>query len=174
LHREVTGPLQLKDTGVALSPEQRARFIEGHDPAYRPARPWDMDALAGAGAIRSTADDMLTYLAANLHPNHLQIAGTDKNAATLPRALEMSHEVRADAIGGMKIALAWLYKPDEGSYWHNGGTGGYSAYALFNPKSDYALVVLVNMTVSQTGSLADTLGEHIDARLAGRKAIAVN
>ena len=33
----------------------------------------DLDAFAGAGAIRSTASDMLKYLAANLHPETVQV-----------------------------------------------------------------------------------------------------
>lgn len=40
-----------------------------------------------------------------------------------------------------RIALAWLYDPATGNYRHNGATGGYSAHAFFNPKSDYAAVV---------------------------------
>jgi serine-type D-Ala-D-Ala carboxypeptidase/endopeptidase len=166
LRTELTEPLRLNDTTVTLSSEQQKRFIEGHlaGPGYRPAHAWDLDALAGAGAIRSTASDLLTYLEANLHPKQaLQLAG----------AIEMSHELRADAMVGMRIALAWLYKPQEGAYWHNGGTGGYSAFALFNPKLDYGIAVLVNMAPSPANSLADTLALHVDARLNGQKAITI-
>lgn len=177
LRQEVTAPLKMKDTTVSLSPEQQKRFLEGHTtgPSYKTAHPWDLDAMAGAGAIRSCANDMLTYLEANLHPNEAAQPGEGiQNAATLASAIQMSHELRADAMAGMRIAFAWLYKPDEGSYWHNGGTGGYSAFATFNPKLDYGVVVLVNMTVSATGSLADTLGGHVDARLTGHQAITIN
>ncbi|MDQ2841228.1 MAG: beta-lactamase family protein [Acidobacteriota bacterium] len=177
LHVEITGPLTLNDTAVKLSPEQEKRFAQGHDGQHHPAHAWSLDALAGAGAIRSTAADMLTYLEAQLHPDKVkrgpEATSADSPALTMSAALQMSHELRADALPDMKIALAWLYKTKTGTYWHNGATGGYSSYAFFNPKEDYAAVVLSNTSISQTGSFADLLGEHIGERLAGKPAISL-
>ena len=62
LQEEVTGPLGLRDTVVSLSPEQQSRIIQGHTGQHRPIPAWYLDAYAGAGAIRSTAGDLLTYL----------------------------------------------------------------------------------------------------------------
>ncbi|HSY36954.1 MAG TPA: hypothetical protein VK814_14455 [Acidobacteriaceae bacterium] len=42
-------------------------------------------------------------------------------------ALVEDHELRADAVMGMRIALAWLYGPHKGNYSRNGATGGYSS-----------------------------------------------
>ena len=173
LKEQVTDPLGLKDTTVSLTPEQQARFIPGHSGDHRPAHAWDLDAMAGAGAIRSTAGDMLTYLEANLHPEALKPAGSSPAAATLSAALTQQHELRADAFGGSRIALAWLYQSESGNYWHNGATGGYSSYAFFNPKGDYAAVVLLNTSISNNGSFADRIGLHIGQRLAGKPAISL-
>jgi serine-type D-Ala-D-Ala carboxypeptidase/endopeptidase len=74
---------------------------------------------------------------------------------------------------GMRIALAWLYNTETGTYWHNGATGGYSSYAFFNPKGDYAVIVLSNTSMGKTGSFADLLGQHISQRLAGKPAISL-
>jgi serine-type D-Ala-D-Ala carboxypeptidase/endopeptidase len=172
LHDEVTAPLAMTDTTVALSPEQQSRFIAGYDARHHPAHAWDLVAFAGAGAIRSTAADMLTYLEANLHPDKLPAsAETAPDGKTLAAALTQSHELHADAMAGARIALAWLFVAESGNYWHNGATGGYSSYAFFNPKEDYAAIVLVNTTVGRTGSLADSIGAHIAQRLAGKPAI---
>ncbi len=173
LQQQVTAPLGLKDTTVALTPDQLARFIPGHTADHKPAHAWDLDALAGAGAIRSTAGDMLTYLAANLHPEAVKAQGDSAAARTLSAALTQQHELRADAIPGTRIALAWLFDAESGDYWHNGGTGGYSSYAFFNPKGDYAAVVLLNTTLGQKGSFADRVGQHISQRLAGKPAISL-
>lgn len=167
---EVTVPLQLSDTTVSLSAGQQARFIQGHTFDNRPARAWDMDALAGAGALRSTAADMLTYLEANLHPEGFAASGAGATR-TLAAALAQSHQLRADA-GAARIAFAWLYNPQTRDYWHNGATGGYSGFAFFNLQGDYAGVVLMNRTAGAQGSLADLLGQHISERFAGRPAIA--
>jgi CubicO group peptidase (beta-lactamase class C family) len=170
LKNEITDPLELKDTTVSLSPEQLARFIPGHDGKHHPAHAWDLDALAGAGAIRSTAGDMLTYLQANLHPENLKSVAGSSAAATISAALIQSHQLRADVGPGTRIALAWLYEAETGSYWHNGGTGGYSSYASFNPKGDYAVVVLLN---TAPNGFTDRLGQHISQRLAGKPAISL-
>ena len=173
LKQEVTEPLGLKDTTVALTAEQLARFIPGHSADHKPAHAWDLNAMAGAGAIRSTAADMLVYLEANLHPEGVKPEGDSAAAKTLAAALIQQHELRADAMPGTRIALAWLFEAETGNYWHNGGTGGYSSYAFFNPKGNYAAVVLLNTTLGQKGSFADRVGQHISERLAGKPAIAL-
>lgn len=173
LKDEVLGPLGMHDTAVALSTEQQARFIPGHSGDHKPAHAWDQDAFSGAGAIRSTAPDMLIYLEANLHPESVKPAGSSPAAKTIQAALVQDHELRADSFGGQRVALAWLFDPATGNYWHNGATGGYSAYAFFNPKGDYAAVVLLNATLSERGSYADRIGEHISERLAGKPAISL-
>ncbi|HLH03549.1 MAG TPA: serine hydrolase domain-containing protein [Bryobacteraceae bacterium] len=165
LAHEVTGPLAMHDTVIKLSPELQQRFALGHDSTHHPAHAWDLDALAGAGAIRSSAGDMLTYLEAQLHP--------EKTPGTLPQSIPLTHQLRSDIGPGMKIALVWLYNEKTGDYWHNGGTGGYSSFAYFNPREDTAAVVLFNTTVSPESSFADRLGEHIAERLAGRKAVSL-
>ncbi|HEV3332531.1 MAG TPA: serine hydrolase domain-containing protein [Bryobacteraceae bacterium] len=162
LEQEVTGPLGMSDTAVSLSPEQRSRFIQGNDGRNHPAPAWDLDALAGAGAIRSTADDMLTYLDAQLHP---------EKAGGLSAAIQESHQLRAESSLNTWIALAWFYNLDTGNFEHSGATGGYTSYVTFNLKGDYATVVLLN-TQSVTG-FADQLGQHIRQRLAGQPAISL-
>ena len=67
LREQVTGPLGLSDTVVDVTPEQQRRFIPGYDEQHHLV-PWDEEGLAGSGAIRSTAGDLLKYLQANLHP----------------------------------------------------------------------------------------------------------
>lgn len=156
LQQAIVAPLKLKDTVISLSQDQQARFIQGHDGEYRTAHAWDLDAMAGAGAIRSTANDMLTYLEAQLHPEKFP---------ALTAAIKQTHELRANALPGMKIGLGWLYVEKGEYYWHNGGTGGFSSYAFFDPKNDCAAIVLFNTTVGN--SFADRLGTYVRERLVG-------
>jgi CubicO group peptidase (beta-lactamase class C family) len=172
LAEEVLEPLGMHDTSIALTRAQQTRFLPGHTADHRPAHAWDLDAFAGAGAIRSTASDMLIYLETNLHPENVKATDASPAAKTIVAALKQSHEMHADA-GAQKIALAWLFDPTSGNFWHNGATGGYSAYVFFNPKTDYAAVVLLNSTIGERGSFADRIGEHISERLAGKPAISL-
>lgn len=170
---EVTGPLNMNETVVKLSPEQEKRFATGHTAQHQPTSPWNLDALAGAGAIRSTANDMLTYLEAQLHPDSIQHAAGEPGA-TISGAIKLTHELHGDALPEMQIALAWFYNKKTGSYWHNGATGGYSSFAFFNPAEDTAAVVLFNTSINPGGSFADRLGEHIAERLSGHPAIVLD
>ena len=171
LHDQITGPLKMQDTAIALTPAMKIRFIQGHDGEHKPAHSWELDALAGAGGIRSTAADMLTYLEAQLHPDRLPVsAQRGSYAKTLPTAIANSHTLRAEAGGGMHIALNWFRVDDTGNYWHNGGTGGYSSFALFNPEKDFALIVLSN-TSPNAENFSDKLGQHIAQRLTGLPAV---
>lgn len=172
VRKEITGPLGMRDTAITLTPALRARFIQGHDGEHKAARAWDADALAGAGAIRSTAGDMLTFLEAQLHPEKLpRTVGTTPEGKTLAAAIAASHVVQGEGVRGMHIALNWTRVDESGSFWHNGATGGYSAFAMFNPDADYAVVVLSNTSISERGQFADDLGKHVAQRLAGKPAV---
>jgi len=173
LRDQITGPLHLQDTVINLSPAQRKRLIQGYNAEFDPAEPWDFDAIAGAGAIRSTAADMLTYLDANLHPDKYAAGAAPRSpAATLPAAIAIDHEPRAEvdsAAQATRIALAWFIVAKTGSYTHSGGTGGYGTYAVFNPGHDYAVIALYNRD-NNFPRFVDRVGENISELLLGEPA----
>jgi len=175
VREEVTAPLGLRDTVVSLSLEQQRRLIQGYDVQHQPvpAVHRELDAFAASGAIYSTAADMLAYLEAQLHPERL-LAGAGRSAIatanTLPAAIRQSQTLRADGEPGLRIALAWFYDPASGSYLHGGSAYGYTSLAVFNPKEDYAAILLVN---SGPPDVTGLLGEHIIERLAGLPAISL-
>jgi serine-type D-Ala-D-Ala carboxypeptidase/endopeptidase len=173
LRDQVTGPLGMTDTAITLNPSMQSRFIQGYDYAHNPAHAWDLDALAGAVAIRSTAADMLTYLEAQLHPDHLPpTALASANGKTLHSAIALDQIIRAEGAPGMHIALNWFHIDATRSFWHNGGTGGFSSFALFNPDKDFAVIVLSNVGPGP-GTITDDLGIHIAQRLTGSPAVSL-
>lgn len=151
LAQRITGPLGLRDTVIALTPEQQARFAQGHDAFMRPASPWTLPALAGAGAIRSTADDMLTFARAALEP-------ASPIAAAMKRA---TAERRPMGATGSEIGLAWIIsKPGGGReiLFHDGGTGGFRTAIVLDPAKRTAVVVLTNAAVEPA---SDDLAMHL-------------
>ncbi len=173
---EVTGPLHMSDTGVMLSPAQLTRLIQGNDNSFDPAGPWDFDVFAGAGAIKSTAADMLTYLDGNLHPDkYASGSAADSPAASLPAAVALDHQVRAKitAHGDDKIAFAWFFNPKTGSYSHGGGTGGYSSMVMFNPGQDRAIVTLYNRDETDPAAprFAERVAENIFELMSGKPSV---
>ena len=172
LEQEITGPLGMTETVVTIRPELRSRFIGGHDANHQPVSAWDLTALAGAGAIRSSAKDMLTYLDANLHPEQY-VATRSLESKSMSAALMQAQELRGESWPGGRIGLGWLYEPSTHMYWHNGGTGGYTSYAMFNRQADYAVIVLSNTAGGPSGTFADLLALHIRQRLDGKPAISL-
>lgn len=173
LKNQITGPLGMKDTAITLSPALTKRFIPGHDAQHAPARAWDLNVLAGAGAIRSTAGDMLTYLEAQLHPDKLPRSVTAKREGkTLPAALVASHAIQGEAMPGLHIALNWLVDDATGMFLHDGATGGYSSFAMFDPTADLAVVVLWNTSIGGR-AFAQDVAKHVIARLSGKAAVAL-
>ncbi|MDQ3336598.1 MAG: beta-lactamase family protein [Myxococcota bacterium] len=170
VRKQITEPLGMRDTAIKLSPALKKRFVAGHGTGNASQRAWDLDALAGAGALRSTAGDMLTFLDAQLHPE--RVKGRTPEAKTLPAAITASHEIRGEVGPGMHIALNWFRVDETGSYWHNGATGGYSSFAVFNRAKDFAVIVLCNRSI-EDGTLADDIGKHIVQRLLGLPAMTV-
>ena len=112
-----------------------------------------------AGAIRSSASDMLMYLQANLHPDRLNLATGSSTAATLPATLIQSHQPRAEG----RIALN-MAGPQRETIGTMGEPAGCSSYAFFNPKGDFAAIILSNTAPTKSGSFADRLGQHIQGR----------
>jgi CubicO group peptidase (beta-lactamase class C family) len=125
-------------------------------------------------AYRSTAPDMLAFLVANLHPDRIKPRDGYPDGATLAAAIRMSLQPQGQLPDGMGLSFGWLYQAETGNFWHNGATAAYSSYAFFNPKGDYAAVVLLNTSPGVNGSFVEVLGRHISQRLAGKRAVALS
>ena len=155
--QRITGPLGMRDTSVLISPERRERLIQAYGDRHEPLEPWELDAFAPAGAINSTAGDMLTYLEAQLR-------------ADSP-ALRLSQEPRTGDGRDRRIALAWFYSAKNPEPTHTTGRSpDIPATAFFNPRGDYAGVVLVNQASSFFAAL---LPLHLRQRLSGEPAISL-
>ncbi|MEJ2204175.1 MAG: serine hydrolase [Gemmatimonadota bacterium] len=141
-------PLVMTHTGVALTPWMREHLALGHGSGGGVVPNWDLGALAGAGALRSTAVDMLRFLDAALHPER----------GSIQRALAFAQEERADA-GGMRIGLNWIsmHADSDTIVWHNGGTAGYRTFIGIVPSRRIGVVVLTN----SGGAGADDIGRHL-------------
>jgi serine-type D-Ala-D-Ala carboxypeptidase/endopeptidase len=149
MKERVLDPLGMSMTGVSLTPAMQKALAKGHDESGAVTANWDLPALAGAGALRSTMTDMLKFLDANVGP--------PKNA--LERAMREAHKPRAPAGPGVQIGLNWITSETRSGVeyvWHNGGTGGYRSFLGFDPSRGVGVVVLSNRSIS-----ADDIGVHL-------------
>jgi CubicO group peptidase (beta-lactamase class C family) len=147
----ICDPLGMANTRITLTPEMKARLAIGHGPTLAAVANWDIPTLAGAGALRSTVNDMLIFLAANL------------GYVKTPLAQAMADEVsirRPTGAPDMEIAYAWHVQTKDGNsiIWHNGGTGGYRTYMGYDPKARTGVVVLSNISTAEG---TDDIGRHL-------------
>jgi len=142
-------PLGMKDTRIKLTQEQRKRLVAGHGQIALgevkmiiPMKNWDFEVLAGCGALRSTANDMLRFLEANMC--------LDKTK--LQRVMESTHQQKHKIDDGMGVGWGWHVilkgSDQEPIIWHNGQTGGYASFCGFMQNNKRSIVVLSNTAVS--------------------------
>jgi CubicO group peptidase (beta-lactamase class C family) len=151
IRARIAAPLAMSSTVVTVPPAMRARFTVGHNEKLLPVANWDLPTLAGAGALRSSTNDLLKFLAANL------------GYTTSPLAPAMSRLLSVRRPAGspnMDIALGWHILKSEGKemVWHNGGTGGYRTFIGYSPKTRVGVVVLSN---ASTPLGVDDIGRHL-------------
>jgi hypothetical protein len=132
----------------------RTRLALGHGPRLEPASNWDLATLAGAGALRSTPNDMLTFVAAAVG----RVSTPLDDAFAL-----MLRERRPTGTTGLEIALGWhvLKAGDREIVWHNGGTGGYRSWIGYEPRSRSGVVAFAN---ASTAAGPDDIGRHLLVR----------
>jgi CubicO group peptidase (beta-lactamase class C family) len=159
LRSRILDRLGMSNTGITLTPEMKARLAVGHKETVRtsqnpygltPVPNWDIPTLSGAGALRSTANDMLTFLAANL--------GYVKTP--LAEAIADQLSVRRPSDGpDFEVGYGWRVQSKYGStiVWHGGATGGYRCYIGFDPKARVGVVVLSNIQMP----FVDDIGPHL-------------
>jgi serine-type D-Ala-D-Ala carboxypeptidase/endopeptidase len=147
----ICNPLGMSTTRITLPPEMKARLAAGHDSALGRVENWDLPTLAGAGALRSTVNDLLTFLSANL--------GNTKSPLGAAMAAMLKVR-RPTGQPGLEVALGWHIFTTNGKeiVWHNGGTGGYRSFMGFDPKARTGVVVLSN---AETAAGVDDIGRHL-------------
>ncbi len=140
LESRITGPLRMTSTTLTPSPEIESRIATGHDAAMKPAPRWNVPALAAAGSLLSSVNDMLTFLASFNDP-----------AAMSSLAMPTMLATRRPG-PGIPQALGWWIvstgPADKGIVVHDGGTLGFSSSIAYDPETQTGVVVLSNSATS--------------------------
>ncbi|WP_313430733.1 serine hydrolase domain-containing protein [Siminovitchia terrae] len=124
----ITDPLHMEDTFILVPSEKKQRVLQGHDVKGREQQPLHMSDFMGAGALRSTVDDMLKFMKAHISSENKGYQLTQK--ATLKIAKNMN------------VGLGWFLEDE--IVWHNGSTQGFSSFLGFDPAQQIGVIVLSN------------------------------
>ncbi len=144
IRTRILEPLGMSHTTLETA-RHPAATVGGHDIDGDAAPNWNFAALAGAGAVVSTPNDMLRYARANL----------DTTKGPLGAAFALAHRPTREAGTTRRIGYAWLTQLD-GIVWHNGGTAGFRSFLGLDVAHDRAIVVLANEYLDAV----DALGFH--------------
>ena len=129
------------------------RDLAGHKRIGKPVPDWELASFGPAGALRSSVEDLLTYLEAHLDPG-------GPLAGPLEEVQKPRVQIRKDRLA---IGWSWLILTRRGRTvaWHGGGTGGFSSFVGFDRDRGVALVALANARVASplTRAGARTLEE---------------
>jgi D-alanyl-D-alanine-carboxypeptidase/D-alanyl-D-alanine-endopeptidase len=151
----ICNPLGMESTRITLSQPLRQRFAAGHSSDLVTVPEWNIPSLAGAGALRSSANDLLTFLAAMMGYTDNPLAAAQKTTLSIRRPtgepfMETGMGWDIDTRGGTEIISK------------GGATAGYNTFIGYSPKTRVGVVVLAN---TSGGEGTADIGEHLlDAR----------
>lgn len=151
LNERLTKPLGMVNTIISVDDAHKSLSVQGHDAMGNPVSSWEFQALAGAGAIRSSVNDMVRYLKANL--------GTPPKSVS--KAIQLTQQTTFED-GPRAIGLGW-FRDKNGLFNHNGGTGGFTSFVGFNPDQKIGIVILSNAQ-NRVELLAEKLLELIEPK----------
>ena len=146
VRERIAGPLGMRDTVVTLG-DKATRLAPGFA-ATKPASNWAFDALVGAGGLRSTPADMLSFGRAILAGRDGPLGGAAERVVT-PLA----------RFGDGAIGYAMQVRGPAGkrSFSHDGATGGYRAQLMLAADTGDVLVVLASNAGAPVARLAAEL-----------------
>jgi D-alanyl-D-alanine-carboxypeptidase/D-alanyl-D-alanine-endopeptidase len=149
LKSRIFTPLHMVNTRIAPSLEEKDRLSAGYDAHLGPVPHARTPTLLGSDGVRSTANDLLDFIAANIGLTSSPLA---------PAMADMVKVQRPTQYTELKAALGWHVATLHGveMVWENGQTAGYRAFIGFVPKSKIGVVVLSNSV-----NTIDDIGVHI-------------
>lgn len=131
----ICNELDLEDTAITLTQEQKTRLAKTRIDDIEISN-WDFDVLAGCGALRSTAKDMLKFLLAEM--------GIMKSRLSLAMEFTQEPQFLVEETQDM-IGIGWFIPSKNPKIrYHSGATAGYSSFVGFDREKKTAVVVLLS------------------------------
>ena len=147
LRERITAPLRMSNTVPLATEVLGARRASPHLASLEPAPEWNKPWMAPV--LQSTANDLLTFIAANL---------PGARTALTPAISKMLAVRRPAPAIGAEQAIGWYVYPLSGRpmVGHSGGGGGFASSVMFDPTVRAGVVLLSNAEILQ-----EDLARHI-------------
>jgi len=145
IKKRVSERLGMKDTFITVPFEKQNRLLKGHDVKGKEQPPLVMNEFMGAGAVRSTLNDMLLFLKAHMNSES--------------KAYQLTHQPSLEIVKNTSVGLGWILEDE--TIWHNGSTQGFSSFLGFEKKRHIGVVILSNYRSRLFASNPDQIGTDI-------------
>jgi serine-type D-Ala-D-Ala carboxypeptidase/endopeptidase len=135
VRKRICEPLHLNSTVITIPTRLQLNFATPYNKEGQAVTDWTFSPVfAGAGSLKSTINDMLVFVAANLGLINSNLLST----------FEFTHI----KYPGNNIALGWHIWNEFGTtnYGHSGSTIGYKSFIGFNKENKIGVIVLSNTT----------------------------
>lgn len=143
LKTHVFEPLNMNNSYADASLVPKDRRVSGYAGKYAVPN-WHFKALAGAGSVNSSIEDLLTFGAAILKADHPE----------LKQAIELSKQVHYQQ-NGVTLGLNWHI--NKGVLWHNGGTAGFRSILMIDPAQNKVVAGITNQAEHSVEDIAGHL-----------------
>jgi serine-type D-Ala-D-Ala carboxypeptidase/endopeptidase len=152
IQNQITSVLGMGNTKVVLSAAELAQLAvtnPGYSaglttlPDFAPERLYDFtdqSGLAGSAAVHSTANDLLTYLSAEMGITQSPLS----QAMALSQIERFTHAPDTRALA---VALGWELLPEQNIIFHSGDLPGFDSFLGYNTQTGVGVVVLSNSSL---------------------------
>jgi CubicO group peptidase (beta-lactamase class C family) len=143
LQTKILGPLGMKQTGLAVSPQNERLLVQGYSPGGKPM-PYHLFNAGAAGGLYSDAEDMVRYIGWQLNESDPTI--------------KQSHSAIFGNGENVQEGMVWYMTQEGGErkLWESGGAFGMASQLVLYPESKVGIVLLAN---DGGFSTQDKLGE---------------
>ena len=155
VRERILAPLRMEGTMIELRGGVGELMAKGHNKQGEIVPRWDLPTLAGAGAYRSSLDDLMRFLAANLREPK---TGLERSIRATHRIQRTVTDTTANRIGTNAMGIGWQIRTrgNRTVVWKDGGTAGFQTFIGFDAERRTGVVVLSNTAIE-----VDDVGFHL-------------
>ena len=144
LTQELLKPLGMKNTRLTFSQNAELPIVPGHNRKGKQVVPWNFDAMAPAAGLKTSMNDLLTFVNANLNPPSKNFENAFAEVQQNKVDLFFGKGGRATSMGYGWYTSTLSQESNLPVVWTNGGTGGFRSFIGFIKDTNTAVVILSN------------------------------
>ena len=144
LRKEMLDPLAMYNTKMKYSSYSNLKLAPGHNRKGKRVSSWDFEAMAPAAGLKSTMNDLIPFVQANLNPPNREFENAFAEVHQNKANLLFGKNGRVTSMGYGWFTSDLSNESNEKVTWINGGTGGYRSFIGFIKDSNVAIIILSN------------------------------